>query len=257
MRYGVIADLHGNLPALQTAIGILRDEGVDGWICAGDIVGFGPHPNECVAVVGELGALSVAGNHDLMALGRLDDSMTSQLARDSARWTSQAIGAEAREFLSGLPLRAGVGGKIVVAHGSLEDSRDYVRTPREAARQLDRLDETSPNAQVLVLGHTHHPFAYARAGGPLPLDRTLSLADSESHLLNPGSVGQSRERRALVRFLLLDLDAGLVSGYAVRYDVDACKRDLRRAGLPARSCHLHPSRVRRLARRVRSAVSHG
>ena len=87
MRYGVLADIHGNLHALRAALGALGREGVDRYLIAGDLVGYGPNPNECVELVAGLDAVCVAGNHDLIALDRLSDERCPELARQSLRWT--------------------------------------------------------------------------------------------------------------------------------------------------------------------------
>jgi predicted phosphodiesterase len=74
MRYGVLADIHGNLPALRAAVARLQAEGVDRFLCAGDLVGYGPFPNECVELVAGLDAITIHGNHDLIALGHISDA---------------------------------------------------------------------------------------------------------------------------------------------------------------------------------------
>src|SRR6266545_3183101 len=83
MRYGVLSDVHGNAFALRAAVDRLTRVGVDGWLCAGDLVGYGPQPNECVALLAELGAIGVAGNHELLVLGRLPLDRAGRLARDT------------------------------------------------------------------------------------------------------------------------------------------------------------------------------
>src|SRR5215208_6143592 len=115
MRYGVISDVHGNLAALAE----LRGLSVDAYACAGDLVGYGPQPNECVDAVRRLGAASVAGNHDLIAVGALSEDRCERLARNSLRWTREALDADTRTFLAGLPRRLALPGGVVVAHGSL------------------------------------------------------------------------------------------------------------------------------------------
>src|SRR5688572_30513028 len=103
MRLGVIADIHGNLHALEAAFATLNREGVDGYVCLGDLVGYGAFPNECVERVAETGAVCVAGNHDLIALGRLPDDQCIPLARHSLEWTSRQLTPASRDYLSRLP----------------------------------------------------------------------------------------------------------------------------------------------------------
>lgn len=254
MRLGVISDIHANLPALEAVLDALARERVDAYVCAGDLVGYGASPNECVARIAELGALCVAGNHDLIASGRLSPEGAGRLARESLAWTSVELGDAERTFLAGLPLAATVG-PVVVTHGSLEDPRVYV-TQARADEQLDRLGETRPDATVLVLGHTHHPLARGRRRGDLlaASSNVAVLGEGERVLVNPGSVGQSRERRILARYLVLDLEHRRADFRALPYDHRASRRALRARGLSPRSLHRDPRGWRARAGRARRAV---
>jgi predicted phosphodiesterase len=256
VRYGVLSDVHGNLPALEAALAGLASLGVDGYLVAGDLVGYGPFPNECVAAVAALAPVCVAGNHDLIALGRLSSDRCIPLARRSLEWTRSVLGAEARAYLAGLPLRAdAAGGRVVVAHGSLEDPSEYTTRPEQAAAQLERLGAGSPTAQILLLGHTHRPWACDDAGAVLRIrsNESLVLREARRVVLNPGAVGQSRERLVRARFLVLDLERMTATYHAVRYDTARCRRALRSHGLHARSYHLRRSAFRALRPIVRSA----
>lgn len=235
MRVGVIADVHGNLPALEAVLEWLEAyEDLDTWLCAGDLVGYGPFPNECVERVASLPGLTcVAGNHDLIALGRLSDDRCIALARETLAWTTRVLSPTSRGFLEALPLRASAG-PVEVAHGSLDDPQEYIRTPEQAAEQLAALGRDA----ILVLGHTHEVL---QAG---------SLRPGERSLINPGSVGQSRDRAALASAALLDLDARTVEFRAFEYDVARTRAALRAAGLPDNAHHLRPRPVRRLAGRL-------
>lgn len=251
MRYGVISDVHGNLHALQAALAVLSRTRVDEYLCAGDLVGYGPLPNECVARVAEIGARCVAGNHDLITLGRISGEGCSRLARDSLRWTREELNEESCAFLERLPGILDVGGGVVMAHGSLSDPREYVKQPHERAAELRVLQQTHPDARMLVLGHTHHHVAHAESVGTLTSTRgSVSLAPHEKYLLNPGSVGQSREHSARARFMVIDLERSRASFHAVRYNALRCRRALRRRGLPWWSCHLKPRPVRDQAREL-------
>ena len=138
-RVGLIADVHANLPALEAAVERLEAEGVDAYACAGDLVGYGPFPDECVALVrGLRGITCVAGNHDLIALGRLDTGRCIPLARRTLEWTREHISEATRGRLPALPPILVEDG-FVVAHGSLDDPQRYVRSDADAAEQLERL----------------------------------------------------------------------------------------------------------------------
>jgi predicted phosphodiesterase len=255
MRYGVLADIHGNLPALRTAVAQLRAEGVDRFLCAGDVVGYGPFPNECLELVAGLEPLAVHGNHDLIALGHLSDERCIPLARASLAWTRRRLSSSAREWLESLPPRVTLDG-LVMAHGSLDDPQCYIRDGAAAARELARLRAILPHARVLILGHTH----LARAWGPRAesllgaAGAVTQLAADGPTLLNPGAVGQSRERRALARSLVLDEEQGCAIFQAQRYDLRGYRRALRRAGFPTESAHLSPTFFGRSTRKLRRLV---
>jgi predicted phosphodiesterase len=255
MRWGVISDVHANVHALDAVLRALRRESVDAILCAGDVVGYGPHPNECVERLASLDPqpVAIAGNHDLMAIGRLRTDGIAPLARQTIEWTTDALTEEARRYLERLAGAAITGDGVAVAHGSLDDPVEYVFDGVAAEAQLTKLAERHPRAGVLVLGHTHVHRAYCAEGERSP-DGEVALR-GHRWLLNPGSVGQSRERLALARALVLDLDRASARFLAVEYDVRATERDLRDAGLPEHACHLAPGRVARARRKLKAALT--
>jgi predicted phosphodiesterase len=257
MRYGVISDVHGNLQALQATLAELDRHGVDGYVVAGDLVGYGPNPNECVELLAGRNAVCVAGNHDLIALGHLTDEHCIQLARASLRWTRSVLTNDARAFLASLPLRVAAPGGVLVAHGALDDPSTYVDSPSLARAQLASLRREEPHAKVLIVGHTHRQWAYAEARGSCPTRKPLALPPDEPVLINPGAVGQSRDLRPRARFLLLDLERQRATFFAVRYALEVCRAALREAQLPARSVHLRPSAVRVAGRTLRRLARDG
>lgn len=251
MRYGILSDVHGNLPALRAAVEVLSREGVDGWLCAGDVVGYGPQPNECLELLGELDAVTVLGNCDLMLLDRIPDDSAGRLARDTIRWTRGVLREDLRARLARLPRTVTVPG-VVMTHATLDSAERRLHEESEAAEQLRELEREHPEARFLVVGHTHRPWAYhqteatvrVRAGAP------VELGAAGRFLLNPGSVGQSRqpERVPRSRCLLLDVDRAEARFFEVAYDVAEARRMLQRFGLPYDCIHRSPrflSRVRR------------
>jgi predicted phosphodiesterase len=266
MRYGIVSDIHGNLPALRAALTALQRSGVDRLVCSGDIVGYGPQPNECVELVERLGMLSVAGNHDLIALGELTDAGCDRLARDTLRWTRDILDESARRYLASLPRVAELAGGVVVAHGSLDDPQEYVLDSEGAAAQLDMLRRRHPAAWALVLGHTHRALA---SDGRVALrglreGRTVALGGERSWVLNPGAVGQSRQASIRSRFMVLDVQRREALFRASLYDVRAARRQLKLSGLAPGALHAPPWRpravvrsARRAAHRMRTVASQG
>jgi predicted phosphodiesterase len=255
MRYGVIADVHANLHALDAALAFLAGENVDAYLCAGDLVGYGPFPNECVRRVRDLPGRCVAGNHDLIVLDRVSDERCVPLAQASLRWTRSVLDPEARAFLAALPLGAREG-DVALRHGSVADPQEYVVTAAHAVACLRDLESAAPGAEVLILGHTHRPMAASATGGSLLRGSTgaVSLPRDEPVMINPGAVGQSRSRDPRARVAVLDMGAGVASFHALAYDVAGCRQALRDRGLPPESCHVPRPRLSGVAVAVRRRV---
>jgi predicted phosphodiesterase len=243
MRYGVISDVHANLHALEAALAFLSTQDVDSYLCAGDLVGYGAFPNECVRRVLELPGRCVAGNHDLIALDRLSDERCVPLARNSLRWTRSVLDPKGRALLADLPLGA-TEGTVAIRHGSVFDAQHYVLTREDAHACLEDIERVAPGTEILILGHTHRPMAVGARRGSLLRRSTgsIRLEPGEPTLLNPGAVGQSRDRDTAARVLVLDLAAGIAHFHALAYDVAGCRQALRERGLPPESCHVPRSR---------------
>ena len=261
MRLGLISDVHANLHALEATIAALRRRGVDSWVSAGDLIGYGPRPNECVELVAQLDTAGVAGNHDLIALGRLAGGRSSDRARVSHRRTRDVLRDDVRSYLAALPLRVDLG-PVVVTHGSLDDPETHVSTAARAAAELAVLRRVNPAARILVLGNTHRQMLVDEAARSRPVRAgvPVGLATGLRYVLNPGSVGQSRrwEWPPRARAAVLDLQEDTLLFEEIAYDVRACREELTGAGLPYRSVHaLPPARsiltgqVRRLVARSR------
>ena len=209
---------------------ILR-EGADEVWCLGDVVGYGPHPNECCALVRERAALCLCGNHDLAVAGGLDISDFSGDAAIAARWTQSVLGAEHLDWLRSLRPSAEREG-VELYHGSPRDPVwDYVLSDEIAVASLQLTV-----APVVLVGHSHVALALwledrQLGGGQAPAGTELPLAGRRA-LLNPGSVGQPRDGDARAAWLLVDLGAGTCSFRRTTYDIDAAQADARAAGLP-------------------------
>jgi predicted phosphodiesterase len=141
---------------------------------------------------------------------------------------------------------------VAVTHGAVGDPRQYVRTRTQALNQLAVLEREFAESELLILGHTHVAHAVGERRGELLRGGTgtIRLEAGERHVLNPGSVGQSRDRRVQARALVLDLERRAATFHALAFDALACRAALRRGGRPAWSCHLSPSRAARARRWV-------
>ena len=258
MRLGLLSDIHANIHALQVAVAALAEAGTDRYVVAGDIVGYGPHPNECVAAVRDLpGLVAVAGNHELLTRGIINGARLPRLVTDSIDWTRATLTETSMEFLAGLPTIARLQ-DVVVAHGALDNVSRYVSYPYQAREELQRLGRADPSASILVLGHTHVPWTFGERRGTHRIGRApIRLDPAVRHLVNPGSVGQSRQRehQPRARFAQLDMAARTVTFWALHYDHDAARRSLRSADRPEAILHLKPALMSTIGRPVRQHLS--
>lgn len=215
-RTGVVADIHSNIHALRAVFEMLDTLGVDRIICAGDVVGYGAHPDACCADIRRRGVRSIAGNHDRAALTR-DISRLNPYAAAAAVWTHDNLDDDSREFLASLPgrLDIGIGDKATasVFHGSDMDPDEYVYEQAVDETILERC-----NRDVVVLGHTHIPFAIALPSGKV---------------LNPGSVGQPRDGDPRASFAILSAEPVRCEIHRAEYDIAEASEAILKAGLPA------------------------
>jgi predicted phosphodiesterase len=231
MRVAVVSDIHANLHALEAVLGAIDVDPVDELWCLGDLVGYGPKPNECCAIVQARAAVCLCGNHDLAVRGTLDLVEFSGDAGTAAAWTRDVLADDARAFLNSLA-PAGKAAGVALFHGSARDPVwEYVLSD-EAALTTFMLTEEP----LVLVGHSHAALQIALRetvleGGLAPNGTELELLDGR-WLLNPGSVGQPRDGDPHAAYLLLDLDAQRASFRRVPYDVDLTQSEMRVAGLP-------------------------
>ncbi len=232
MRILVLSDIHGNFPALQR---VLEDAGsVDAVWCLGDLVGYGAQPNECIAQVAALPNLHcVRGNHDAAVLGNFDLEAFNREARDSIRWTMEALNSAGRHFLESLPELVELD-LVTLVHGSPRSPEwEYVLDLYTAQQNLKCI-----KTPLCFIGHTHQPVAFffgeqGRAQWLVP------QPDSEQRfptpaLVNPGSVGQPRDHDPRAAYALFDSETLIWRSCRVAYDVQAAQQGILAAGLPQR-----------------------
>jgi len=203
VKLALISDLHGNLEALDA---VLRDidrasPGVR-LVCSGDVVGYGPDPEACIARLQERDALCVMGNHEEMVLGRRDFSRCVYAGIVAAVWTRRQLSSAARAYLEALPPYLRIGSSLVVCHGDLASADTYVSTRERAEEAMEQLRAREPSAEVLVCGHTHHAALFTREGG-FQLENgpgDCGLPASGHCLINPGAVGSARGAAPLASY---------------------------------------------------------
>ncbi len=231
MRIAVISDIHSNLHALEAVLAALDADPPDELWCLGDLVGYGPKPNECCALVQARAAVYLSGNHDLAVLGTIDLAEFSGDAGIAASWTRGVLEDDARAYLSGLA-PSGKARGVALFHGSARDPVwEYVLSDEAAAATFLRTEES-----LVLVGHSHAALQISLSetgldGGLAPNGTTLELSDAR-WLLNPGSVGQPRDGDPRAAYLVLDLDAHRATFRRVDYDIELTQSEMRDAGLP-------------------------
>jgi predicted phosphodiesterase len=231
MRVAVLSDIHSNLHALAAVLADIDEQAVDQIWCLGDVVGYGPRPNECIAIVRERADLCLCGNHDLASTGGLDTADFSGDAGIAARWTHAELGTAEADWLRGLePLAERPG--VELFHGSPRDPVwDYVLTEQVA---LISILETA--APLVLVGHSHVALALgwdgdALTGGLAPAGTEVETA-GKRWLMNPGSVGQPRDGDARAAWALLDDVAGRSAFRRVPYPIEQTQAEIRERELP-------------------------
>jgi predicted phosphodiesterase len=239
MRLALLADVHGNLEALDAVLAEVDRWGADALVCAGDPVGYGPDPETCIERLRGRGALCIGGNHEAMVLGTLGFDRCNHVGIRAALWTRRRLSDGARAFLAALPALLRLE-DVVICHGDLDDPERYLASPQRADAALAALAEREPDARVLVAGHTHHQVLY-RSGVAWrrpPGDAAVRLAPASRWLVNPGAVGQSRDPSPLARYARYDTTGRAVKFRELPYAHDRTITKLARAGLAAQVCLL-------------------
>ena len=232
MRYAVLADIHGNLAALEAVLeDILIRGNVDEVWCLGDIVGYGPQPTECIKLIQQKTCVCVAGNHDLGVAGKLDLTPFNTLALEAIKWTEQTLNPVDIRYLADLPLTVKKD-SFTLVHGSPRDpANEYILTSSTAERNFEAFE-----TQYCLVGHTHAPAAYKLETAGVThvnLRAGIGLVMKEHRIIiNPGAVGQPRDGDPKASYGIYDSDGGMFRLYRVKYDVRATQDAMVKAGLP-------------------------
>jgi len=235
VRYLVVSDIHANLAALEAVLAEARTLGFDEIWCLGDLVGYGPDPNECIERMQDFRHVSLAGNHDWAALGKLDIRSFNVDARAANAWTQAQLTPGSREYLSGLPIHVERDG-FCMAHASpREPVWEYILDANLAYANFAHF-----SASACLVGHTHIPLIFAldeqrrRCETMLPpLSGQLTLG-AHRMIINPGSVGQPRDGDPWASYAILDVESQVWEFHRVVYPVEITQERMRARELPPR-----------------------
>jgi predicted phosphodiesterase len=230
MNYAILSDVHGNIDSLERALAAMSD--ADDVISLGDVVGYGPNPNEVVATLQARCRHAVLGNHDLAAIENFGVENFNAAARAAIEWTQRVLETTSAAWLNSLPYELRLPDFLLV-HGAPVDYFEYILDKAAAARAFEATD-----ARIIFVGHTHIAEYWTRdadgnighkhmqQGGELTLD------DTTRYIIDVGSVGQPRDLNPLACFVRYDPQARRVEWIRYEYPIAQVQEKMRAAGLP-------------------------
>lgn len=233
MKYLIISDIHGNWEALQAVLDHASGH-YDAILCCGDIVGYGADPNRVTEWVRDHATLSIRGNHDRACASLIGIEWFNPLAQAATRWTHEVLTDQNRIWLQELPKGPRVVEDFQIVHGSPLNEDEYVLNVVEASEAFD-----NTSAALTFFGHTHVQCAFehsrlrTRRWSAAELQRETLIEDTSAYLINPGSVGQPRDRDARAGYVLFDSDTKMIALRRVLYDVEAAQQKIVDAQLPS------------------------
>jgi predicted phosphodiesterase len=236
MRYLILSDIHANITALEAALEAAKGRWEQA-VCLGDIVGYGPDPNEAVDRVRALGCVTIRGNHDKAIAGIIEGEEFNPVAREAVMWTRERLTDDNLKWLRGLRQGPVIIEDFGVVHGSVHDEDEYVFVAQQAFIEM-QLAATP----VTFFGHTHRQGGFmARGSGmgvinfdptPKPIAGRLQIEEGVQYFLHPGSIGQPRDGDARAAFVIFDTDTKRVEYWRVRYEIAAVQERMAEALLP-------------------------
>ena len=218
-RYAIFSDVHSNIEALDAALALTRAD--DKLLCLGDIVGYGPNPNECVAKIRDLSFATVLGNHDVAAIDNFGLAYFNPAAREAMKWTQRVINAESTAWLNSLGYEFRMP-EFLLVHGAPKNYLEYILDKAGAGHAFAATD-----APLIFIGHTHIAEYYA-----LEIDGSIThkhlqqggevvLVPGVRYIVNVGSVGQPRDLNPRASFGLFDAETHTIN--IVRFDYAIAK----------------------------------
>src|SRR3990172_1305498 len=233
MRILIISDIHANLTALEA---VIADAGeIDAAWCLGDLVGYGPDPNECIQRVRQLpNLLCLIGNHDAAVLGQIEIDSFNPEARQAVVWTQQNLASANADYLRNLPERALLN-SVTIVHGSpRQPVWEYLLDTRTVTQNFSYFE--TPFCFVV---HTHLPVVYhlgddSRSARLTIPEHNTQMVLAAPTIINPGSVGQPRDRDPRAAYALFDPEQNLWEFRRIAYDIEDVQARMRLANLPER-----------------------
>jgi predicted phosphodiesterase len=236
VRYLILSDMHANWSAFEAVLRRARRKRFDAVLVLGDLVGYGATPNQVVEAVRKLGPrlFTVRGNHDKVVSGIDTGANFNQTALTAAQWTSTRLTPANLRYVRDLPQGpVQIEQGMAICHGSPLDEDTYVFSDVDAWEIFSNFP-----VAVTFFGHTHIPSLFSLEGRNLGVRAlrgrtgTVYLQPGGRYLVNPGSIGQPRDRDPRASYMTYDSERRIVRWHRVEYPIEEAQRRIRKAGLP-------------------------
>ncbi|MFV1884720.1 MAG: metallophosphoesterase family protein [Balneola sp.] len=223
-RIALISDPHANLTALKAVIKALEGESPDLWLCMGDLVGYGPDPSGCIDLVREKKMLCVKGNHDAGVTGELSIKHFRDPNRTLIEKTKELISEDQMSWLRSLPLTMELDNWVAAHASPIDPSKwKYVESAFTARDILNKIKKP-----LCFIGHTHKPALVSDSF------RVNTFKSGNKYLINPGSVGQSRDGDYRASCALVDTEEWTYKNFRVEFDLEPVLTKLMKLGFTRR-----------------------
>jgi diadenosine tetraphosphatase ApaH/serine/threonine PP2A family protein phosphatase len=236
MKVCLFSDVHANLSALEAVLKRGESLGADEYICLGDVVGYGPNPNEVVALIQKTVRLTILGNHDNVSLGRENPEHFNKHASAAIEWTRNILNEDTKSYLATLPYIESTD-EYYYVHASPKSPADwfYVNSLDEAVEAFEFFHQ-----DFCFIGHTHCPSLVVEGADQsykILDENEIILSEGQRVLVNVGSVGQPRDRNNKASFAIWYTEARQVNLYRVDYDIYNTQESMREKKLPSFLIH--------------------
>lgn len=226
MAIAIISDIHSNLEALETALDFIDSRNIEEINCLGDIVGYGPNPNECVQLIRERCDIVLMGNHDYAAIGLANVDYFNEYAKIATQWTMNALSRKNVDYLKTLPFSHQTDDALMVHSSPTNPSHwYYVLSLQDALIEMRAF--TQP---ICFIGHSHVPGIFSKK--QIVRTQTMKIEPNEKYIVNVGSVGQPRDGIPESSIVIYDPDARTIEYKRLEYDIKSTYSKIIRAGLP-------------------------
>lgn len=231
MKIAIISDVHANLEALEAVLEDIENQKIETVFCLGDVVGYGPDPNACMALVEKTCEIKLMGNHDFYALGTSSNEHFNPIAKESHDWTQKQLSDYEISQIENYKMDHVHNGIYLVHSSPFEpDQWNYILSPQDAQEGFEKLEYN-----LCFVGHTHLPTIFVARPNDLPrmkIGHNFTIDSEEKYIVNIGSVGQPRDNDPLACYVTYDSELGDINYRRIEYDIAKAQKKMAAAKLP-------------------------